>query len=158
MAYGYDVTVTGSDATLGYLQGLLLSAVLLGGRLPGARRPVQLPVGEHGLRELPSKIRRAHLAQSLKLDELPGRLEAVSLDQLKSDERALAGGEASFLAFRPALWRYDRVELSLVIGVMRREDGNWVIQEIGHIDAEFHEVDGRWESLNEPHVYLSSVG
>jgi hypothetical protein len=157
MANGYDAAVTGSDSTLAYLQRLLLWAAILGERLPGTRRPIRLLNYERGLRELPSRILQSNLARSLAMDELPGDLEVVTIAQLEHDERALALGEVRFFSFRPAAWRHDRVELSLVIGVMRREGGEWKTGEIGHVDAAFHEIEGRWVSLNQPHVYMRSV-
>jgi hypothetical protein len=154
MAFGYDTTTTSPDSTLGYLQELLLSAVMLGERLPGARRPIRLPARGGTLANLPSKILRLNLAQSLKLDELPRRLDALSVEQLKVEEHLLVDENFSFLAFRPVVWGRDRVELSMVIGGMSRADGSWQCRELGHVDAQFHEREGRWAAVNEPHVFL----
>lgn len=155
MTQGYDKTATSSDSILGYLQELVLMAVMLGERLPGTRRPLQLLSSGRRLRDIPSTIVQSNLAQSLKLDELPRRLETLSLDQLKLEEQLLIDGEISFLAFRPAVWRDDRVELSMVIGGVNREEDSWHCREIGHVDTAFHEISGRWAAISEPHIYLA---
>jgi hypothetical protein len=153
MSTSYDPTTTGSDSILAYLQELLLTAALLGERLPGARRPLRLLKG--GLREIPSRIITSNLAAALRLDELPQRLDLLSLEQLTLDEHLLIDGEISFLAFRPAVWHADRVELSMVVGGMQRANGDWQCREIGHVNAEFCKVGGRWAALTEPHVFLA---
>lgn len=130
-------------------------AVILGERLPGTRRPLQLLSSGRKLRDIPSMIVQSNLAQSLKVDELPRRFSLISLEQLSIEEHLLIDGEISFLAFRPAVWQEDRVELSMVIGGMNREDNDGKWHEIGHIDTTFHEVRGRWTAVNEPHVYLA---
>ena len=155
MKHGDDTTTTSSDSILGYLQELMLMAAMLGERLPGTRRPLQLLSSGRRLRDIPSNIVRSNLAQSLKLDELPRRLDALSLDQLELEEQLLVDGEISFLAFRPAVWRDGRVELSMLIGGMNREDGDWHCREIGHVDSAFHEISGRWAAVSEPHIYLA---
>lgn len=156
MTQRYDTTTgTSSDSILGYLQELVLMAAMLGERLPGTRRPLQLLASGRAVRGLPSKIVRSNLAQSLKLDDLPRRLELLSVEQLKLEEQLLADEEISFLAFRPAVWRDNRVELSMVIGGMNREDGDWRCREIGHVDTAFHEISGRWAAVSEPHIYLA---
>ena len=63
--------------------------------------------------------------------------------------------EVGFLAFRPAVWRDDRVELSMVVGGMNRDKGDWRCREIGHVDAAFHQINGRWTAIGEPHIYLA---
>ncbi|CAN5520798.1 hypothetical protein BH23CHL2_BH23CHL2_28460 [soil metagenome] len=155
MTHGYDPKTTNPDSILAYLQELILIAVMLGERLPGTRRPLRLLSRSRNLRELPSKIVRSNLAQSLTLDELPRRLDALSLDQLKAEEQLLVDHEFSFLAFRPPVWRDDRVELSMVIGGMNRDKGDWQCREIGHVNTEFRQTSGRWTAISEPHVYLA---
>jgi hypothetical protein len=153
MTHRNDPMTARSDSTLAYLQELLLTAALLGERLPGARRPLRFLVGG-GLRGIPSKIVRTNLAQSLKLDELPQRLDILSLDELERDERMTAGEELNFLAFRPADWQEDRVEIALVVGGLRRVDSDWQCRELGRVNAAFHETDGRWAAITDPHVFL----
>lgn len=155
MTHSYDNTAgTSSDSILGYLQELVLTAAMLGERLPGTRRPLQLLASGRAIRDLPLKIARSNLAQSLKLDELPRKLELLSIEELKIEEQLLVDEEISFLAFRPAIWRDNRVELSMVIGGMNREEGDWRCREIGHVDTAFHELSGRWAAISEPHIYL----
>ncbi len=156
MTQDYDTTTTTNpDSVLGYLQELVLMAVMLGERLPGTRKPLQLLARGRRLGDIPSKIVRSNLAQSLKLDELPRRLDLLSLEQLKLEEQLLVDGEISFLAFRPAIWSEERVELSMVIGGMNKEEGDWRCREIGHVDTAFHEISGRWAAVSEPHIYLA---
>ena len=155
MTRSYESTTTNSDSILGYLQELVLMAVMLGERLPGTRRPLRLLASGRLLREIPSKIVRSNLAQSLKLDDLPRPLEPLSLEQLKSQEQLLVDEEFSFLAFRPPVWQTNRIELSMVIGGVDQEDGSWRCREIGHIDTAFHEISGRWAAVSEPHIYLA---
>ena len=155
MTRNIDSTTTSSDSILGYLQELVLMAVMLGERLPGTRRPLRLIAGGRLLREIPSMIVRSNLAQSLKLDDLPGRLELLSLEQLKTEEQLLVDEEISFLAFRPPVWQANRIELSMVIGGVNQEDGRWRCHEIGHVDTAFHEISGRWAAISEPHIYLA---
>ncbi|MEZ4571343.1 MAG: hypothetical protein R2849_13655 [Thermomicrobiales bacterium] len=81
MTNSYDSQNTSSDSILGYLQELVLIAVMLGERLPGTRRPIQIFPRGHRLREIPMKIVQSNLAQSLKLDELPRRLDVLALDE-----------------------------------------------------------------------------
>ena len=130
-------------------------AVMLGERLPGTRRPLRLLAGGRLLREIPSKIVQSNLAQSLRINDLPRRLELLPIDQLKTEEQLLVDEAFSFLAFRPPVWGQNRVELSMVIGGVDRKDGSWRCREIGHVDTAFHEIGGRWSAISEPHVYLA---
>ncbi|MEZ4522422.1 MAG: hypothetical protein R3A46_12375 [Thermomicrobiales bacterium] len=155
MTNSYDSQNTSSDSILGYLQEIVLIAVMLGERLPGTRRPIQIFPRGHRLREIPMKIVQSNLAQSLKLDELPRRLDVLALDELMTEEQLLLDEEVGFLAFRPAVWRDDRVQLSMVIGGMNREEGDWQCHEIGHINTEFRQSGGRWAAISEPHIYLA---
>lgn len=155
MMYGQDSVETRSDAILAYLQELLLSAALLGERLPGAKRPVQLAGARSKIRKIPTRILSSNLAGSLKLDDLPSRLEAISAEQLIPTELLAFEDEIGFLAFRPPSWMPDAVQLSMVIATVRLEHENWQCQEIGHIDAMFREVNGRWATVGEPHIYLA---
>lgn len=156
MAHGRDAAETRSDAVLGYLQELVLSAALLGERLPGARRPVRLGGKGKTLRGLPTRILSANLASSLKLDDLPRRLEAISADQLVPSELLAFEDEIGFLAFRPASWKSSSVELSMVIATVRGDQESWQCREVGHIDATFRQIDGRWSTFGEPHVYIAT--
>src|SRR5690606_6265900 len=74
MALGYDPAAAGSDLVLAYLQELLLTAVILEERLPGARRPLRVLSGS-GLIEIPSRILRSNLARAINLEDLPRRLD-----------------------------------------------------------------------------------
>jgi hypothetical protein len=150
-----ETTTTKDDSVLGYLQELMLMAVMLGERLPGTRRPLRLLAGGRLLRDIPSRIIQSNLAQSIRLDDLPRQLEPLSIDQLKTQEQILVDEEFSFLAFRAPVWQADRVELSMVIGGVDQEDGSWRCREIGHVDTAFHEISGRWAAISEPHIYLA---
>ena len=155
MTHAYDPKTTNPDSILGYLQELVLIAVMLGERLPGTRRPLRVLSGGRGLRDLPSKIIRSNLAQSLKLDDLPRRLDILSLDQLTLEEQLLIDQEINFLAFRPPVWRDDEIELSMVIGGMNRGEGDWQCREIGHVSTAFRQTSGRWAAISEPHIYFA---
>jgi len=155
MALGYDPSATGSDTVLAYLQELLLTAVMLEERLPGARRPVRVLSGS-GLREIPTWISNSNLARGLKLEDLPHRLQVLPSDRRELAMREPPGGELLFLAFRPAYWAEDRVELSLAIGALGHTGEEWSCREIGRIDAEFQQLDGRWAALGDPHVFFAS--
>ena len=155
MTQEYDKATTSPDSILGHLQELVLMAAILGERLPGTRRPLQLLSRGRRMGDMPHKIVQSNLAQSLKLDDLPRRLELLSVEQLGREKNLLNDGEINFLAFRPAVWNDDRVELSMVIGGMNKKKGDWRCREIGHVDTAFHEISGRWAAVSEPHIYLA---
>lgn len=158
MGINHDTAEARSDAVLGYLQELLLSATLLGERLPGSRKPVRLSTCGGVLLQPPTKILRSNLAASLKLDDLPRHLQAVSPEQLAQPDMQGLDEEIHFFTFRPAGWMSDRVELSLVIGSVRQENGERRCREIGSVDAVFRQVEGRWSVLGEPHVFIAPAG
>ena len=153
MALGYDPAAAGSDLVLAYLQELLLTAVILEERLPGARRPLRVLSGS-GLIEIPSRILRSNLARAINLEDLPRRLDVFSSEHQDLTKGLPTDGELLYFAFRPAVWAGDRVELSLAIDAMTPSGGESSCREIGRIDAEFQQLGGRWAALGDPHVYF----
>lgn len=155
MVNDHDLAGMGSDVTLGYLQELLLSATLLGERLPGSRKPVRLSTRSGNHLQPPTRILRTNLAASLKLDDLPRHLQAISPEQLAPLLSQSNNEDRSFLAFQPAEWMSDRVEISMVIGTMQEGRCGWRCREVGRVQVVFHQVEGRWSTLGEPHMFIA---
>lgn len=144
------------DTTLGYLQEIVLSAALLGERLPGTRRPLSSVCGCWRRHDQPVRVLTSNLARSLRIDHLPGRVRALTPEQLSGEAGERDGGEVCFVSFQPAVCQTNRVQIMLEVGAARYEGWGWRQRELCSIEAEFQDQDGRWVATREPSIFVDA--
>jgi hypothetical protein len=147
------VTEIGStlpDEVLGHLQETLLRAVLSRGSLPGGRRPVEFPDLSFVLRQPTVLLSNENLARSVSLEGSPVPVRVLSQEAIV--EEARERGDTAYLRFQPAQQEGDAVIVTLEARIAPQDPGVHALG-LGGVQVRFQQVDGRWETVNEPRFF-----
>ncbi len=139
------------DPTLAQLQRTMLTAALLGQRLPGSKQPLLCPGVSQLLKQQTIYIAEENLSSDFSTENLPRPAQIVNRDELVSMARA-GSGPVHYLQFDPVEYEHRVIRITMestsaVVNSPLR------LTSLGGVQGTFQETDEGWRAVREPIIY-----
>jgi hypothetical protein len=136
-----------SSEVVGYLQKIMLNAVIGRSNLPGGDKPVMLPDMEFLLHQFTIIVADENLADPIGIKKSQNHFNILSQDAIQKE--ASGKIDITFLRFQPPKRVNNSIQLTLELK-MAPHDPNQHVLGLSGLSVKFQEIDGKWEIVDEP--------